>query len=252
MALCKGGQAFMAYQAVFKRYELKYLLTAEQKQIILDAMDPYMALDKYGRTTIRNIYFDTDNYRLIRRSIEKPSYKEKLRIRSYRKAKPDSTVFVELKKKYNSVVYKRRLSLTEQEAMQWTCGEVGCSDQSQIANEINYFLSYYQNLKPTIFLSYEREAYYCKDKSDFRVTFDDTILCRQENLSLKSDIWGTPLLPEGMVLMELKCSGAVPMWMTTVLSREHIYKTSFSKYGTAYQTIISSIAASAKSVTSSA
>ena len=84
----------MAYQAVFKRYELKYLLTQEQKAKVLQAMEPYMALDQYGRTTIRNIYFDTDNYRLVRHSIEKPAYKEKLRIRSYDKADPDSKVFV--------------------------------------------------------------------------------------------------------------------------------------------------------------
>ena len=90
------------YQAVFKRYELKYLLTQEQKQIVLHAMEPYMQLDKYGRTTIRNIYYDTDDYLLIRRSIEKPVYKEKLRIRSYKRAKPESTVFVELKKKYQN------------------------------------------------------------------------------------------------------------------------------------------------------
>ena len=228
----------MAYQAVFKRYELKYLLTTEQKAIVLNAMAPYMALDKYGRTTIRNIYFDTDNYRLIRRSIEKPIYKEKLRIRSYRKASPDSTVFVELKKKYESIVYKRRLPLPQSDAVRWVCGNSGCHDPSQIAQEISYFLAYYRNLQPKVFLSYEREAYYSKDRSDFRVTFDDTILCRQEDLSLESDAWGTPLLPEGTVLMEIKCSGGMPMWMAQVLSRERIYKTSFSKYGTAYQTMI--------------
>lgn len=66
----------MAYQNVFQRYELKYMLTKEQKKKILAAMEPYMALDQYGRTTIRNIYFDTDNYRLIRHSIEKTAYKE--------------------------------------------------------------------------------------------------------------------------------------------------------------------------------
>ena len=218
----------MAYQAVFKRFELKYLLTPEQKAIVLNAMEPYMALDKYGRTTIRNIYFDTDNYRLVRRSIEKPAYKEKLRIRSYRKASPDSTVFVELKKKYESIVYKRRLSLPERDALQWVCKGARCPKKNQIADEINYFLHYYQTLHPAAFLSYEREAFYSKDRSDFRVTFDDTILCRQEDLSLESEPWGTPLLPEGLVLMEIKCSGGIPMWMTQVLSREHIYKTSFS------------------------
>lgn len=228
----------MAYQSVFKRYELKYLLSQEQKQAVLRAMEPYMKLDKYGRTTIRNIYYDTDTYLLIRRSIEKPAYKEKLRIRSYSRAKPDSTVFVELKKKHQSVVYKRRISLPEEEAMQWIAGTQHCHEHTQIADEIDYFLSYYQTLHPSVFLSYEREAYYSIDESDFRVTFDDNILCRQEDLSLESQVYGTPILPEGKVLMEIKCSGGIPLWMVQVLSKEQIYKTSFSKYGTAYQTMI--------------
>ena len=109
----------MAFQTVFKRYELKYMLTPEQKEKIVEAMSNYMQIDKYGRTTIRNIYFDTENYILIRRSIEKPAYKEKLRIRSYSQATSDSTVFVDLKKKYEDVVYKRRLPLCERDAMEW-------------------------------------------------------------------------------------------------------------------------------------
>ncbi|MBQ8621730.1 MAG: polyphosphate polymerase domain-containing protein [Oscillospiraceae bacterium] len=228
----------MSYQAVFQRFELKYLLTPEQKERILQAMAPYMALDQYGRTTIRNIYFDTENYRLIRRSIEKPAYKEKLRIRSYAKARPDSTVFVELKKKYEDVVYKRRLPVTEEEALLWVTGKMHCKDHGQISKEIDYFLSYYETLRPTVFLSYEREAYYCKEGGDFRVTFDDNILCRREDISLESDIYGTSLLEDGKVLMEIKCSGGIPLWMTSVLSQERIYKTSFSKYGTAYEKMI--------------
>ena len=227
----------MAYQAIFKRYELKYMLTTEQKQRILEAMEPYMKLDKYGRTTIRNLYFDTDSYRLIRRSIEKPIYKEKLRVRSYCRVDDDQPVFVELKKKYKKVVYKRRISLPECEAMDWLGGGK-CGTHSQITEEIDYFMEYYQTLKPTVFLSYEREAYYTKNGDDFRVTFDDNILCRQEELSLTADAWGTPILEDGKVLMEIKTSGGIPLWMTEVLSREKIYKTSFSKYGTAYQNII--------------
>ena len=242
--LSPGGQEenmevhSMTYQTVFKRYELKYMITMEQKKRILEAMEPYMALDEYGHTTIRNIYFDTNNYRLVRHSIEKPEYKEKLRIRSYSQAEPDSTVFVELKKKYKSVVYKRRVSLPEDEAMKWVCKENHCSMDTQISEEIDYFLDYYETLRPVVFLSYEREAYYCRDGSDFRVTFDDTILCRQNELSLEADVYGQPLIPEGMTLMEIKCSGAIPMWLVHVLTKEHIYKTSFSKYGTAYQTMI--------------
>lgn len=225
----------MAFQTVFKRYELKYLITAEQKEIILDAIKPYMALDKYGRTTIRNLYYDTDDYLLIRRSIEKPVYKEKLRVRSYCRAETESTVFVELKKKYKHVVYKRRVSLPEEEAMAWLSNNNHGNKNTQISKEIDYFLEYYKTLHPTVFLSYEREAYFTKAKSDFRLTFDDNILFRTEDLSLKSEVYGTPLLEDGFVLMELKCSGGIPLWMTNVLSENHIYKTSFSKYGTAYR-----------------
>lgn len=228
----------MAFQTVFKRYELKYMVTQEQKEKILKAMEPYMQLDKYGRTTIRNVYFDTDSYRLIRHSIDKPEYKEKLRIRSYQKATEQSTVFVELKKKYQNVVYKRRVVLTENDALDWIChGRKNFAD-TQISKEIDYFMDYYKNLHPTAFLSYEREAYYCKSGGDFRVTFDCNILSRYLDLSLESDVWGTPLLEDGKVLMEIKCSGGIPLWMTEVLSREHIYKTSYSKYGTAYTKII--------------
>lgn len=228
----------MAYQTVFKRYELKYMLTREQKQKVLEAMAPHMALDEYGRTTIRNIYFDTDSYRLVRHSIERPAYKEKLRIRSYSQATADSTVFVELKKKYQKVVYKRRISLPEKEAMAWVCKKHHCSMDSQILEEIDYFLDYYRTLQPTVFLSYEREAFYSKDGSDFRITFDDTILCRQYDLTLRAKVYGTPILPGNMALMEIKCSGGIPLWMTQVLTKGHIYKTSFSKYGTAYQEMI--------------
>ena len=228
----------MAFQTVFKRYELKYLLTPEQKEKVLFAMAPYMKLDKYGRTTIRNLYYDTDTYLLIRRSIEKPAYKEKLRIRSYSQADDDSTVFVELKKKYKSVVYKRRISLPNKAAMAWLSGENHCRQHTQIAKEIDYFMQLYGSLHPTVFLSYEREAYFSNDGSDFRVTFDDTILCRQEELSLTAPVYGREILPDGMTLMEIKCNGGIPLWMAQVLSKEKIYKTSYSKYGTAYRTLI--------------
>ncbi|MBE6750808.1 MAG: polyphosphate polymerase domain-containing protein [Ruminococcaceae bacterium] len=228
----------MAFQTVFKRYEIKYMVTVEQKEKVLTAMAPYMKIDKYGRTTIRNLYYDTDSYLLIRRSIEKPTYKEKLRIRSYSKASSDSTVFVELKKKFKHVVYKRRISLPNDAAMEWLSGETHPNKHTQISNEIDYFMDYYGSLHPTVFLSYEREAYCSNDRTDFRVTFDDTILCRQDDLSLTSEVYGTPILPEGKVLMEIKCSGGIPFWMTGILSKEKIFKTSFSKYGTAYRTLI--------------
>lgn len=231
----------MAYQAVFKRYELKYMVTAEQKARILSAMDPYMVMDEYGMSTVRNIYFDTDDFVLARHSIAKPDYKEKLRIRSYAKAGEDSTVFVELKRKYDHVVYKRRVALAEKDAMEWIRRGTRGGDETQRDMEIDYFLGYYKGLKPALYLSYDREAYRMRSGaspvdggSDFRVTFDSNILCRETDLSLCSDPDGKSILQDGMYLMELKCSGGIPLWLTKVLSEEHIYKTSFSKYGTAY------------------
>ena len=228
----------MAYQTVFRRYELKYLLTTEQRDALLRVMEPYMKLDKYGKTTIRNIYYDTDNYRLIRRSIEKPMYKEKRRVRSYTLANEESTVFVELKKKYDGVVYKRRLSLPHTLAVEWLAGKRPIPNRSQISDEVEYFLRYYENLHPAVYLSYDRHAYFCRLGTDFRVTFDENILARTDNKTLMAEAYGTPLLKEGYVLLEIKCSGGIPLWMTEFLSANKIYKTSFSKYGRAYENLV--------------
>lgn len=225
----------MNYQSTFKRYEIKYLLTEEQKQAILTAMQPYMKLDKYGHTTIRNIYYDTDNYRLIRQSLEKPVYKEKLRVRSYKAAAPQDDVFVELKKKYKKVVYKRRLTLSEEQVTNSFKQNLSLPVNSQIGNEIEYFRNYYGSLKPAVFLTYERKAFCALDGGDFRVTFDQNILYRDYDISLGSKVYGTPLLNKGETLMEIKTSGGIPLWMSHALSRNKIYHTSFSKYGAAYQ-----------------
>lgn len=226
------------FQTIFQRYELKYLVTEVQKEKLLQGMKAHMQEDRYGQSIIRNIYFDTDNHRLIRRSIEKPAYKEKLRIRSYAQASDDSIVFVELKKKFDGVVYKRRLPMALRDAMDWIEGGKDCPVDTQIAREIQYFQKVYGEMHPAVFLSYRRQAYHARDGSNFRVTFDDQVLCRRENLSLSAPVYGTPLLKEGMVLMELKCAGGIPLWMAKLLSQERIYKTSFSKYGTAYQQLI--------------
>ena len=228
----------MAFQTVFKRYEMKYLLTNAQKEAVMAAMQSHMVPDQYGRTTIHNIYFDTENYRLIRRSIEKPCYKEKLRIRSYGCPDPCSPVFVELKKKFEDVVYKRRAALPLGEALEWVCDRTPQSKPSQITREIDYFMDFYKGLRPAMFLCYDRQAYYAGDGSDFRITFDTDILCRQKDLRLDGEADGTPILPPELTLMEIKSPGGMPLWLAHTLTENKIYKTSFSKYGMAYQTLI--------------
>ena len=227
----------MSYQDIFKRYEMKYMLTKEQKELVLQAMAGYMKPDEFGRSTICNIYFDTPDYQLIRRSLEKPVYKEKLRVRSYGRAKEDGTVFVELKKKYKGVVYKRRISVREKEAMAYLTQGETLSEQSQITDEISYFKQMYTNLQPAVYLSYDREAFYGTEDRELRITFDENILWRKEDISLCSEVYGTPILEPGCALMEIKIGSAMPMWLCRVLSENGIFQTSFSKYGRAYETI---------------
>lgn len=228
----------MSAQMVFERYEIKYLIDRRQKEKILKAMEPYMELDDYGRSTIRNIYYDTESCRLIRRSLEKPIYKEKLRVRSYRQAGPEDKVFVELKKKYAGIVYKRRTDMTEERAKEYLAGRAPAPAETQITQEMDYFLKFYETLAPKVFISYEREAYFTREKSDFRVTFDENILWRESDLSLRKGIYGENILRPGQTLMEIKTPGGMPLWMVRLLSEEGIRQTSFSKYGTVYETMI--------------
>ncbi len=221
-------------ETIFERYEIKYKITETEKTQILATLAPYMRLDQYGRTAIRNLYLDTDDFRMIRRSIEKPIYKEKLRLRCYEQVTAERNVFVELKKKYQSVVYKRRLALAEGEIMDALQRGLPLPVRSQIGEEIEYVRQFYGNLKPRVFLSYEREAYYAIDGTDLRITFDDNVLYRRNDLSLTKPPYGTSILEQGYILMEIKTSRAIPLWLTEILTKLKIFKTSFSKYGTAY------------------
>ncbi|RHR10045.1 VTC domain-containing protein [Pseudoflavonifractor sp. AF19-9AC] len=227
----------MKNQMIFQRYEFKYLMDARQLQAVLAAMAPHMVPDEYSHSSIRNLYLDTPNFRLIRRSLEKPVYKEKLRIRSYGRAGREENVFVELKKKCCSVVYKRRISMSQHQALGCVAGTELWPD-NQIGTELAYAADFYKTLCPAVFLSYERDSFRGMEDEDFRVTFDREIRYRREELTLDSDAWGVPLLAPNQVLMELKVAGGLPLWMAHVLSEQGIFKTSFSKYGTAYADIL--------------
>lgn len=228
----------MNYKHTFTRYELKYLITTEQEQMLKSVMREHVERDKFGKTTINNIYFDTPSKLLIRRSIEKPIYKEKLRLRSYGASTSKSTVFIELKKKYAGIVYKRRIHMDEKEAMNYLCKREPISNATQISREIDYFFDLYNNIEPSILLSYEREGFFGKKDRDFRITFDKNILFRDYDLSLTKGLYGTSILPPNIVLFEVKTAINIPLWLAEFLSKHAIYKTAFSKYGSAYKKIL--------------
>lgn len=218
----------------FKRHEIKYLITINQYINLMNYFSDKVEKDVVYKSTIYNVYYDTDNFELIRKSIEKPIYKEKLRIRSYDKPTLDSSVYVELKKKYDHIAYKRREKIAYKYILNNSFLE---GAETQIDKEIKYFNDFYGGLPPKMFLSYEREAYYFKTDKQIRITFDTNIKYRTENVNLLPSISDIKLLPNNLVLMELKVPFSIPYNLAKYLSSEKIFKTPFSKYGTAYKQI---------------
>jgi len=224
----------MAFTYIFKRVEKKYMLTKEQYEYLTKAIAPYMSVDSYGETEIRNIYFDNADNELIETSLKKPTYKEKLRLRSYGVPKADSTVFFEIKKKYRGIVYKRRISMKLREAYDYIqTGELPCHLVGNIPVEIDYMVKRYR-LAPKAFISYKRVAYAGNTDPDLRITFDRDITSRYDDTRIESTAAGHKVLDEDRYLMEIKIPGAMPLWLAHVLSEKNIFPHSFSKFGTAH------------------
>lgn len=225
-----------AIQGVFKRYEKKYLLTPEQYKIVLKCIEEHMEQDMYGLHTICNIYYDTDHFDLIRASIEKPLYKEKFRVRSYGVPGKEDQVFLEIKKKYDGIVYKRRIAAPLQNAQNYLQTEKeDAIGRTQILDEIDYMLHKVKP-EPKVYIAYDRTAYYGKEDSELRVTFDTNMRFRDYDLDLAKGDYGKPILEGERYLMEVKLPGVMPLWMSHMFNDNNIFPTSFSKYGTCYTT----------------
>lgn len=221
-------------QDFFRRIEEKYLLNKEQYNLILQYINKYMRQDEHGFCTICNIYFDTDNFDLIQTSLEKPIYKEKIRLRSYNTPTLQSNVFLEIKKKYCGIVSKRRIEVPLCQIYDYLDKGIYPYCNKQIMKEIDYCFQKYE-LKPQIYLSYDRNAYYSVSNSDFRLTFDTNIKSRNEDLKLELGNHGKKLYKNKFYIMEVKTLDAFPLWFTNILSELKLYPTSFSKYGKVYQ-----------------
>ncbi len=218
---------------IFKRIEKKYLLSETQYEQLFNKAAAHLKPDEYGRSTVLSLYLDTPDHRIIRNSIEAADYKEKLRLRSYGTAAPDSTVFLELKKKYRGVVYKRRAAMTLTEAERYL--QYGIKPfENQIMSELDWAMKMYRQPKPAMMIACEREAWFDAEHPDLRLTFDRNIRCRETELSLGRGSAGIRLLPEQTVLLEIKTAGAMPLWLADLLNEKEILPGKFSKYGTAY------------------
>ena len=257
------------YQAVFKRKEIKYLLSSEERNALLPILKAHMEPDAFAHSSISNPYYDTPDFRMVRRSLEKPMYKEKLRLRSYGTPENTSTVFPEIKKKAMGIVYKRRISLPYQEAVSFLSGQQIASTDTcngttqqiastdmcngttqqvtstdmcdgttrQILHELDWMLASYKDLAPRVFLSYERDSYKGVSDPSLRLTLDQDILFRTDRLDLREGAFGEAILLPDQALMEVKISNAAPLWLAQALSEIGIFPVSFSKYGRAYERI---------------
>ena len=224
------------YQAVFKRKEVKYLLTEAQLAALRPALETHMEPDAFAHSSISNLYYDTPDFRMLRRSQEKPVYKEKLRLRSYGVPDEETQVFPEIKKKAEGIVYKRRVSMSYGDAIRYLSRRRPGED-GQIFQELNWMLISYGSLAPRIFLSYERDSWKGREEPSLRLTLDREILWRTEALDLRRGAWGEPLLEPDQVLMEVKISNAAPLWLAEALSENGIFPVSFSKCGRAFETL---------------
>ena len=219
---------------VMKRIELKYILSREQTEFLRAGIEGHMQPDQFGKTSIASLYYDTPDYRLIRHSLEKPAYKEKIRLRSYGLATPESPVFLELKRKADEVVYKRRVQSTIPMVKHFFDRKGDICSGGQINKEITYFRDYYDALVPSCLIIYDRTAYF-ELGGDLRLTIDENPRYRIQDLRLTSSMEGISLLPPGSSILEIKVQEAMPLWLTSLLSEGKIYKSSFSKYGEAYR-----------------
>lgn len=236
-------------QATFERVEKKYLLNEVQYRKLRRMLTPYITADPYPEYTITNIYFDTDNFQLIRTSLDKPMYKEKLRLRAYGVPKQDTEVFLELKKKYDGIVYKRRVTMPLSVAEQYLYEDeklpTGVNPKNmeknlpsgvnaQIMAEIDYCKRFY-DLKPKAYIAYDRKAFQGIEDPNLRITFDENIRGRNERLHLGDGDDGDRVLPEGQILMEVKLPGVMQLFLAKALSELQVTPVSFSKYGMYYQ-----------------
>ena len=219
---------------VMQRVEWKYILSAEQTDFFCERLKGHMEPDAYGLTTIQSLYYDTPDRRIVRTSIEKPEFKEKIRLRAYGRATNESPVFLELKRKAYGIVYKRRVQTTIPLVKNFFDGNGDICAGGQINTEITYFRDFYKNLVPSCLIIYDRTAYF-EPGGDLRLTIDENPRYRVKDLDLRVSMEGISLLPEGYSIMEIKVQQAMPLWLTSILSDGRIYKASFSKYGAAYE-----------------
>ncbi|MDO4889673.1 MAG: polyphosphate polymerase domain-containing protein [Candidatus Saccharibacteria bacterium] len=224
-------------QEVFRRVETKYILTPAEFKALLALIVPYIEKDRYFKATNCSVYYDTDSRYLAIHSMEKPMYKEKVRVRSYNVPKSlDDPVFIEIKKKYAGIGNKRRITTTLGEFYHYEKTGKLETENPQIKAELDHCFKFYC-LRPALYVAYDRLSFCGKNDGHFRLTFDQNVRSREQDLKLEHGDKGENYFRNGEIVMEVKALNAYPIWFTRALSNLKIYPASFSKYGRIYEKI---------------
>lgn len=231
-------------QEIFKRFELKYLLTRAEYAALRSAILPRMAYDKYGdpegKYNIVSLYYESSDKRIYYETMNKLRFRQKLRLRVYDQADLSSNAFIEVKQKFKNVVNKRRSIIPLGEAydiLSHPYNEQSIANAQasnpQILREALHFKGLY-HLQPAVVVSYDRQAFSgtADSEKDLRVTFDYNIMCRSDNLGLENGPKGYPIIDYDTVILEVKVSNSVPFWLARILSELEFVKQGFSKYCT--------------------
>ena len=222
----------------FARKETKYLLTLTQAaQLEMSLMRHGFEHADFGSPKVQSLYYDTPDHALIRVSLERPAYKEKLRLRAYGEPGNITRSFVEVKKKYLGVVYKRRTALPLDEAMEGLRRGQLPEAAGQVGHEAVWMARRY-GLVPAAVIIYDRSAWFSKEHPDVRLTFDRNLTFRDWAPDLNSRAGGLSLLPADRRLMEIKTGGIYPLWLARMLEEAGARRVHFSKYGLAYTRFI--------------
>lgn len=233
-------------KSTFNRIEKKYIIDQSKYELLTRAFNQHLNDDFKNHETykISNVYYDTEDNLLIKKSIAKPKFKQKLRLRAYGKANDDSIIFLEIKKKINGYVNKRRTKIKVSEARDLVennlLPDIHEYHNEQVLKEIQYFTKQYL-LKPAVYLYYEREVFSSLDKDGLRITFDKNIRTRRNHVDI-TDLSDASLLLEGnLYVLEIKTNSNMPFWLTETLNELEIFSTSFSKYGSEFYQYLNKI-----------
>ena len=220
-------------KTIFSRNEKKYIISQAQSDKLKLRLTEFMKPDKYSTYWVQNLFYDTENWDMIHTSMEKPYYKEKMRLRCYGSILETDRVFLELKKKYSGTVYKRRVPLSPSDVIAMPIEEILLKNNSQISKELKYHIQR-TGVAKKFYLSYYRNAFVCLNNSDLRLTIDTNIRYRLNNLNFVQSINYGTALDSNMFLLEIKTASNIPLWLTNLLGELGIYSTPFSKYAACF------------------